>query len=273
MTTKAYAKVNLRLKVLGITDNNYHLLQMVNTKIALYDKIIIKKTKKSGVKVDMQGVLEQDNLVYKVANKMLNEFNLSLGLKIKIVKRIPIGAGLAGGSADAAAVINAIDKMYKLNLTIEEKRKIALPFGTDIVYCLENKLSLVEGIGEYIYHLNRNIKSDVLIINPSFSVLTKDIFKEYDEKYSFSKALKKKELEDLPLSKLLENDLESVVFEKYPVIKEIKESLIDKGYTYVMMSGSGPTLFALGKKKELKKIYIDVLSKYSDYNIYLIKTK
>ena len=114
MRTKAYAKVNLRLKVLGKNDNSYHLLQMVNTKIGLYDILNIKKTKKRVIDVLMDGVSQENNLIYKVACRMFELYNLPGGLKIKVIKNIPLAAGLAGGSADAAATINAINKMPKI---------------------------------------------------------------------------------------------------------------------------------------------------------------
>lgn len=271
MKIKAYAKINLRLKVLGITENAYHELQMINCKVNLYDTIILKKIKQEVIKVDMPYVKQEDNLVYKIVNKMFEKYQLPKGLSVKITKKIPIGAGLAGGSTDAAAVINAIDKMYKLNLSMEEKRNLALEFGTDIVYCLENKLYLVEGIGDKVYPLSRQLKSSILIINPNFSVLTKDIFKEYDEKCGFSPRINIDKLEKMSLLEMLENDLEKVVFEKYKEIKNLKTSLQEKGYKYISMSGSGATIFVLGSKKNLKDLYKDLKKEYEDYKIYLTK--
>ena len=271
MKIKAYAKINLRLKVLGTTTNSYHLLQMVNSKVGLYDEVIIKKIRQKTIDIDMPYVSKEDNLVYKVAFKMFNLFNLPGGIYIKIKKNIPIGAGLAGGSSDAATVINAINKMYKLNLKIDELRSIALDFGTDIVYCLENKLALVEGIGEKITILKRKIKSDILIINPNFSVLTKEIFTSFDENKIYSDKLTIDKIESLSIEELLENDLEKTTFRIYPDVKKLKESLKNNGFKNVLMTGTGATLFVLGNKKELKGLYKKYQKEYKDYNIYLTK--
>ncbi len=271
MKIKAYAKINLRLKVLGTTTNSYHLLQMVNSKVGLYDEVIIKKIRQKTIDIDMPYVSKEDNLVYKVALKMFNLFNLPGGIYIKIKKNIPIGAGLAGGSSDAAAVINAINKMYKLNLKIDELRSIALEFGTDIVYCLENKLALVEGIGEKITILKRKIKSDILIINPNFSVLTKEIFTSFDENKIYSDKLTIDKIESLSIEELLENDLEKTTFRLYPDVEKLKESLKNNGFKNVLMTGTGATLFVLGNKKELKGLYKKYQKEYKDYNIYLTK--
>lgn len=269
MKIKAYAKINLRLKVLGITDNSYHLLQMVNSKIGLYDGIIIKKVKEPIIDINMPYISKEDNLVYKVVKKMFEIYNLPNGIMIKIKKNIPIGAGLAGGSTDAASVMIAISKIYKLNISIEELRNIALEFGTDIVYCLENKLALVEGIGEKITTLDRKIKSDILIINPNINISTKEIFNLFDENKNYSSKLSKEEIENLPIEDLLSNDLEEITFSKYQDVREIKKELKEKKIENVLMTGSGSTVFVLGKKKELKKIYNEYKEK--GYYIYLTK--
>lgn len=271
MKVKAYAKINLRLKVLGITTNSYHLLQMVNCKVKLFDELILKKTKLKTIDVDMKEVKKEDNLVYKVASFMFEKYGLPGGIYIKVIKNIPIGAGLAGGSCDAAAVINTLNKMYNLKLTILEKREIALKFGTDIVYCLDDSLALVEGIGDRVSFLKRKIKDDVLIINPNFKLLTKDIFREYDLINNFSIADEKDVLEKKDIESLLENDLEKIVFNKYPEVKKIKEDLLSRNYPKVLMSGSGPTIFVLGNKKSLNKIYKEYKS--TRYNVVLTKIK
>ena len=253
MKTKAYAKINLRLKVLGITNNSYHLLQMVNSKIGLYDEIIIKKIKEPIIDINMPQISKEDNLVYKVVKKMFDIYNLPNGLMIRIKKNIPLGAGLAGGSTDAASVMLAINKMYKLNISVEKLRNIALEFGTDIVYCLENKLALVEGIGEKITILDRKIKSDILLINPNINISTQKIFNLFDENKNYSSELTKGDIENLPIEDLLSNDLEKTTFNEYPDVRKIKEELKEKEIENVLMTGTGSTVFVLGKKKELKR--------------------
>lgn len=273
MRVKAYAKINLRLKILGINHNQYHLLQMVNTKIDLYDSLEFKKIRNKEIIVDMPLVAKEHNLVYKVANKMFDKYNLPRGIYIKIEKKIPIGAGLGGGSTDAAKTIEVINKLYKLNLTKRKMTEIALEFGTDIVYCLENDLALVEGIGEKITLLKRKIKKAVLVINPNIFISAKDIYDLYDKDNTYSKMLSPTEIENMSINTLLENDLEKVVFKEYPEVKKIKDDLQTETSLPVLMSGSGSTIFVLGDKREIKRLYKLYKLKYRDYKIYITKTK
>lgn len=272
MLEKSYAKINLRLKVVGINDDNYHLLQMVNTKINFYDVLKFKKTKEKIINVYMKDVKQEENLVYRVASYMFNKYSLPGGLDIKIKKNIMIGAGLAGGSANAATTINAINKLYNLNLNIDEKREIASRFGTDIIYCLDNYPALVEGIGEKIKPFNISTKQNILIINPNIIIATKDIYNQYDALYKYSAPLDKEVLESLDLKKLLENDLEQVVFAKYPQILNLKKQVLEYS-SNVLMSGSGSTIYVIDELKTLKKIYKEIKKIYPEYKYVLTKTR
>ena len=272
MLEKSYAKINLRLKVVGINDDNYHLLQMVNTKINFYDVLKFKKTKEKIINVYMKDIKQEENLVYRVASYMFNKYSLPGGLDIKIKKNIMIGAGLAGGSANAATTINAINKLYNLNLNIDEKREIASRFGTDIIYCLDNYPALVEGIGEKIKPFNISTKQNILIINPNIKIATKDIYNQYDALYKYSAPLDKEVLESLDLKKLLENDLEQVVFAKYPQILNLKKQVLEYS-SNVLMSGSGSTIYVIDELKTLKKIYKEIKKIYPEYKYVLTKTR
>lgn len=272
MLEKSYAKINLRLKVVGINDDNYHLLQMVNTKINFYDVLKFKKTKEKIINVYMKDVKQEENLVYRVASYMFNKYSLPGGLDIKIKKNIMIGAGLAGGSANAATTINAINKLYNLNLNIDEKREIASRFGTDIIYCLDNYPALVEGIGEKIKPFNISTKQNILIINPNIKIATKDIYNQYDVLYKYSAPLDKEVLESLDLKELLENDLEQVVFAKYPQILNLKKQVLEYS-SNVLMSGSGSTIYVIDELKTLKKIYKEIKKIYPEYKYVLTKTR
>ena len=272
MLEKSYAKINLRLKVVGINDDNYHLLQMVNTKINFYDVLKFKKTKEKIINVYMKDVKQEENLVYRVASYMFNKYSLPGGLDIKIKKNIMIGAGLAGGSANAATTINAINKLYNLNLNIDEKREIASRFGTDIIYCLDNYPALVEGIGEKIKPFNISTKQNILIINPNIKIATKDIYNQYDALYKYSAPLDKEVLESLDLKKLLENDLEQVVFAKYPQILNLKKQVLEYS-SNVLMSGSGSTIYVIDELKTLKKIYKEIKKIYPEYKYVVTKTR
>ncbi len=273
MRLRAHAKINLRLKVLGINEQNYHLLQMINVKIGLYDEIIIKKIKKPKVIINMAGVVKEKNIVYLVAQRMLKKYQLPGGLYIKIKKKIPFGAGLGGGSTDAACVITAINELYKLKLSKEEQQNIALEFGTDIVYCLESNPCLVEGIGEKIIPFEKKIDKKILLINPNLIISTKEIYNLYDKAKNYSQGDSLAELYNMSLEDMLENDLEDTVFSQYPLIKKIKESIVRDTNLPVLMSGSGSTIFILGEQKELKKWYQVYKKEYPGYQIYLTYIK
>ena len=197
-----YAKINLALNVTNKSKpSSYHDLDMINFCINIKDSVSIKflndSTDKINVSCNKKDVpIDENNLVCKVINKFKRVYKVSFSCNVFINKNIPLQAGLAGGSSDAATVINAINKIYKLNLKITELRKIALEFGTDIVYCLENKLAVVGGIGEIITPIKKKIKSSVLVINPNISVLTKDVFKKFDENNDFSEELTIEEIEN-----------------------------------------------------------------------------
>ena len=151
MKYKAYAKINLRLNVLGKNEFNYHNLSMLNAKISLADELEIIESTKNEVEysVDSLNSLEND-ICLNVLNELIDEFKIKKRYHIYIKKNIPLGAGLGGGSSDVACIINAISELNKLNLTIEEKIKIGIKYGADVPYCLVNDISLVEGIGEKI---------------------------------------------------------------------------------------------------------------------------
>lgn len=272
MVVKSYAKINLRLKVTGINEKNYHLLQMINTKINFFDILRFKKTKNKELNIYMKEVKKEDNLIYKVADYMFNKYNLPGGLDISVKKNIMIGAGLAGGSTNAATTIHAIDKMYKLNLTIFEKREIASLFGADITYCLENNPAIVEGIGEQIIPFDYKYEKNILIVNPNIAVSTKEVFSKYDSCHNFSKPLSEKELSNLSLKDLLANDLETVVLEENNQIKDLKECLCQCS-PHVLMSGSGSTIYAIDKAKNLKEIAKKINTIYPEYICILTKIR
>lgn len=273
MKIKAHAKINLRLKVVGMNEQKYHLLQMVNAKICLHDTIIIKKLKQPKVVIDMLEIKQEDNIVYKVVENMFKTYLLPGGIYIKIKKKIPFGAGLAGGSTDAASIILAINKIYKLNLSKDQLQKEALKCGTDIVYCLENDICLVEGIGEQVQEFRKEVKQDILLINPNIVVSTKEIYELYDETKDYSKPLNLNQLQNLSYCDLLQNDLEKIVFEKYPIIKDLKEEIAKETKCPILMSGSGSTLFIMGKRKELKRWGKIYRKKYPKYQIHLTSIK
>lgn len=251
----ANAKINIRLNVLGKNENDYHNLSMINAKISLADEIeiTIGSENKVNYSVEELNHLEND-LCLNVLNEITTRFSIKEKYNIYIKKNIPMGAGLGGGSSDVACIINALDKIHNLNLTLEEKINIGIKYGADVPYCLIDNLALVEGIGEKLTLFDTKLRERVVVVYPNIFVSTKEVFKKV-KKYSDS--VDKKEIEKYILNKeyekILFNDLEEPSFELVPKLKQIKENLLRVGYT--IMSGSGSSMLVFIKDdKDLEKI-------------------
>lgn len=251
MKLKAYAKINIYLKVLGKNDN-YHNLKMINAKVNLYDTIKIKKCKKDQLIFKNNKLLNpnKDDLILRVLKFIKEKYNIKKSYKIIIKKRIPIQAGLGGGSSDVAEVIKFIINDNKISITTKELENILITFGSDIPYCLHNEICLVENIGDKITSLNnqfRYINKNILIINPNILVPTKEVFKKFDEMNIYIKE------ENIDLFKT--NDLENACFLVQPKVKEVRSYLDTIFKENLIMSGSGATYIALVDKNVSKKIY------------------
>ncbi|PAT02627.1 4-(cytidine 5'-diphospho)-2-C-methyl-D-erythritol kinase [Candidatus Izimaplasma bacterium ZiA1] len=265
---KAYAKINLFLNVVGKRVDGFHNLEMIMAPLKLHDEIRMKKIlDKKEIKISSNIEITKnthDNIVYKVAKFVLNEFEIKTGVDITIHKKIPMGAGLAGGSANAAAVLRGLNRLYKLNLSLEDMAKIGEKFGADIPFCIYNKLCIAKGKGEDLLFVNTKLKSKVILVYPDINVSTKQVFSKIDEEN-----LIKIKINDMSqgvynrnyelITRSLYNSLENVTFELYPKIKEIKHQLLDFGLKGVLMSGSGSTVFAIEnnrqKIKQVKEVY------------------
>lgn len=248
---KAYAKVNLRLKVVGKRPNGYHDLEMINISVDLSDSLSIKKNKSGDIIIRCNNPLlptDDNNIVHKVVKYIKETYQISDGFEIMIDKKIPIGAGLGGGSSDAAAMINWFNNEYRLNLSEDALIGLALKFGADVPYCLYGQPAIVTGIGKEINFIKLNLPKYLLLITPPINVSTKEIFNDYDRLIS-------KENSDLNYrtniykkqknNELMENDLMEVTFNKHPILEKMKRFLESLSKRKVMMSGSGPSLFCL----------------------------
>jgi 4-diphosphocytidyl-2C-methyl-D-erythritol kinase len=263
MKEKAYAKINLFLNVIGKRFDGYHDLEMVMAALDLHDVLTFKGIEENKVVVTSNQTItekEEDNIVYKVARLLKEEFNVARGVEIHIKKNIPVAAGLAGGSADAAAAFRGLNRLWKLNLTKEDMVKLSSNLGADIPFCIHNKLCIARGKGEELFFLEKHLNAHVLLVNPNFHVHTKEVFAKVKEEHltdkkitTMSNAIYNDNYE--LVVKELYNALEPISFDLAPEIREIKNFLIDEGLRAVLMSGSGPTVFALSKnKKKLKEI-------------------
>lgn len=249
----AYAKINLSLDVLRKRDDGYHELEMIMQQIELKDKIILKE-KNTGIELtctNKKVPTDSTNLVYK-AHKLLKEkFNINKGIKIHIEKNIPIAAGLAGGSSDAAQTLIGLNEIWSLGLTNKELMEIGVEIGADIPYCIMGGTALACGIGEKLTELTNFKDKIILLAKPDIDVSTGYVYGNLDIK-SIKNHPKTKELihaiiiDDVKfVAQNMKNVLENVTIKKHPIINDIKKQMIDCGALGSLMSGSGPTVFAI----------------------------
>ena len=253
---KALAKINLGLDVLRRREDGYHEVKMIMQTISLHDDLEIRriKTPEIQVKTNLYYLpTNENNLVYKAAKLLMDEFGIKEGVAIQLKKRIPVAAGMAGGSTDGAAVLWGMNQMYGLGLSRQELMERGVKLGADVPYCVQRGTALAEGIGERLSVLPSMPKCTILIAKPGISVSTKFVYEnlhandlkpeQHPDVDSMIEAMKEKNL-DL-LCERMGNVLETVTIPAYPVIQEIKEHMMTCGAAGAMMSGSGPTVFGI----------------------------
>lgn len=254
MKLKAYAKINLGLDVLRKREDGYHEVRMVMQMVNLYDRIELVKKKNPGIEVKTNLYYlptNQDNLVYKAANLLIEEFQIKEGIQIHLRKYIPVSAGMAGGSSDAAAVLFGMNRMFRLGLSLEELMKRGIKLGADIPYCIMRGTALSEGIGEKLTPLPSVPSCKVLIAKPAVSVSTRFVYENlklqelnsHPDIDGIIENIKKKDIRGM--AERLGNVLETVTIPAYPVIEDIKNVMKEQGALNALMSGSGPTVFGL----------------------------
>ena len=251
---EARGKINLTLDVLFKRPDGYHEVEMIMQNIALKDIIALEliSTRNIRIKTDCPELpCDKNNLVYQAAKLMMDEFQLDAGICITLNKNIPLAAGLAGGSADAAAVIVGINELFDLKRSQEELMTLGKRIGADVPFCIFGKTALARGIGEQITPLKPLSGFGVLLIKPPYSVSTKQVYnrlnvkniKQRPDTKSMVEHIRRQNMGDIA-SKLC-NVLEEVTFKLYPQLITIKNCLIQKGALGSLMSGSGPTVFGL----------------------------
>lgn len=270
ISLKAYAKINLGLDVLGTLPDGYHEVKMVMQSISLYDKVNIKKNDSGtiNVKTNLSYLpVNGDNLVYKAAYIMKEKYNIQDGFDIDLFKFIPVAAGMAGGSTDAAAVFKGINIMYNLNATEEELKELGVTIGADIPYCIMGGTALACGIGEKLTRLPGCPKCYFVIGKPYVNVSTKYVYENlvldestvHPDTDAIIDAISHANVAGIADN--LCNVLETVTVAKYPQIGEIKKVMIEKGALNSLMSGSGPTVFGIFTDYEKAKECNDYLRK------------
>lgn len=253
---KALAKINLGLDVLRRREDGYHEVKMIMQTIGLHDDLEIRKTKTPGIQVKTNLYYlptNENNLVYKAAKLLMDEFQIQDGVSIQLKKRIPVAAGMAGGSSDGATVLWGINQMYGLGLSMQALMERGVRLGADVPYCIQRGTALAEGIGEKLSVLPPMPKCTILIAKPGISVSTKFVYEnlhandlkpeQHPDVDSMIEAMRQKDLG--LLCSRMGNVLETVTIPAYPVINEIKRTMMDNGAIGSMMSGSGPTVFGI----------------------------
>ena len=253
LTLKAYAKINLALEVLGKRPDGYHEVAMIMQSVSLHDTLILSLQESDITLICDRPELPCDhsNLAYRAAELLRREVGVARGVKIELNKRIPLAAGLAGGSTDAAAVLKGLNRLWGLALSPVELEQLAARLGSDVPFCLWGGTSLATGRGEILTPLPDFAGHGVVLANPSLQVSTAWVYGNYrdaagNRRRDISSLRHSIEQPDFSaVADTLFNDLETVTVPAYPQVAEIQEQLLQAGAAGVLMSGSGPTVFAL----------------------------
>lgn len=257
---KSRAKINLSIDVLGKRKDGYHLVEMIMQTIDLYDVIKIRELSSDDIIIKSNSKdipLDETNIVYKAINLLRDKFNINKGIEVFLQKNIPIAAGMAGGSSNAAAILVGLNKLWSLNLSELDLQELGLNLGADVPFCISGKTALAKGIGEeltFVKGLPKDIS--ILICKPEIFVSTKDVYEGLDLNNIQIRPNNEKLLEYLKeedvssLAENMVNVLEGVTSNSYIEIKDIENTMMENGALGSMMSGSGPTVFGLYKNRE-----------------------
>ncbi|MGL6346668.1 4-(cytidine 5'-diphospho)-2-C-methyl-D-erythritol kinase [Agathobacter rectalis] len=279
ISLKALAKINLGLDVVRRREDGYHEVRMIMQTIQLYDRLDIKRTHEPGIQIQTNLSflpVNENNLIYKAAKLLMDEFSITDGVSVKLDKRIPVAAGMAGGSTDAAAMLIGVNRLFSLGLTKRQLMERGVQIGADVPYCIMRGTALAEGIGEALSPLPPMVKCPVLIAKPSISVSTKFVYQNlklddttiHPDIDRLIDDIKAKNLHDIAAH--MGNVLETVTIPNYPVIDEIKKHMLSNGALGAMMSGSGPTVFGLFDNEDTaKKAYKAMRSSHLARQVYL----
>lgn len=250
---KAPAKINLGLDIVGKLEDGYHELSMIMVSVDLNDYVTLSEIEGSDIIVESNNhrmPLNDKNDVFKAAQLVRERFSIKKGLLISLDKSIPICAGLGGGSTDAAAVIRGLNQLWQLDLTNEEMFTIGFEVGTDVPYCIEGGCAHVSGRGEVVRPLEETISSWVVLVKPDFGISTRTVFRDLDcqtisrvDIQALERAILSKNYGDM--IEYMGNSLEDVTIARKPLIQKIKDRMLKCGADVALMTGSGPTVFAL----------------------------
>ena len=256
---KAYAKINLGLDVLRRRPDGYHEVKMIMQTVDICDDLTFEKREEPGIGLRIEGAdlpADENNLVYRAAALLMEKRQLREGAVITLKKRIPIAAGMAGGSADAAAAMRGLNTLFEMGYTVEELKELGVTLGADIPYCIEGGTMLSEGIGEILTPLSDPPACHLVIAKPAIDVSTAFVYGHLQaDRLSFhpdidgmAAALAAGDLKGI--TDRMGNVLETVTVKAYPVIDRLKQLMCGLGAENALMSGSGPTVFGICKERE-----------------------
>jgi 4-diphosphocytidyl-2-C-methyl-D-erythritol kinase len=268
ISEKAPAKINLTLDALYKRVDGYHELEMVMTSVDLADRIDLLSIPGSAIRLESSsGLVPQDekNLAYMAASLLRQKMGVHRGVAIKIDKKVPVAAGLAGGSSDAAATLRGLNRLWGLGLTLRELAEIGAEIGSDVPYCVYGNTSLAQGRGELLRVLPAPPACWVVLAKPTQGVSTADVFGEFKMDKVETRPNTREMMEALyrqdyyEITKLLANILEPITMQMEPDVRRLKEKMIQFGADGVLMSGSGPTVFALVDRESRAKRLVNSL--------------
>lgn len=254
MRLRAFAKINLGLDILRKREDGYHEVRMIMQTIQMYDILEMRKVKKPGISLSVNYPYipsDERNLVYKAAKLLMDEFQVKEGVEIRLEKFIPVAAGMAGGSSDAAAALVGVNRLFKLGLSEKDLMERAVNIGADVPYCVMRGTALAEGIGEKLTRIAQVPDCFVLIGKPGINVSTKAAYEslqldQIQTHPDIDGMIRDIESGDLrAMTEKMENVFEPGIIGRYPVIGEIKALMEEHGALKAMMSGSGPTVFGI----------------------------
>ncbi|MGO3610957.1 MAG: 4-(cytidine 5'-diphospho)-2-C-methyl-D-erythritol kinase [Enterococcus sp.] len=276
---KAPAKINLGLYILGKRPDGLHELAMVMASIDQADRLYLEEIPENKIIIETNKAFlptDKKNHVYEALELVKERFNIDKGLRVKIHKEIPVAAGLGGGSTDSAAALRAVNRLWNLGLSIEELAALGAEVGSDVPYCVYGQTSLVEGFGEKVTPIAPMPQCWVVVVKPRMSVSTRTIFAKIvmEDLYHPDIEALVSAIEENDYQKMTENlgnSMEVVTIKKHPVIQQLKDRMLKYGADAAMMSGSGPTVYALCHKYSRAKHVLNALKGFCD-EVYLVRT-
>lgn len=276
---KAPAKINLGLDVLHKREDGYHELEMVMSSIDLADRLTFEKLPEDQIIIETNKAflpVDKRNNVYQAAAILKERYSISEGIKITIEKQIPVAAGLGGGSSDCAAALRGMNRLWNLDLSFAELVEMGLEVGTDVPYCLYGTTSFIQGKGEIVRPLIPMPQCWVILVKPRVSVSTRKIFQQVELKdlphpdmRALSQAILSEDYDEM--LRQMGNSLEATTIPKYPVVQQIKDRMMQYGADIALMTGSGPTVFALCRQHSRAQRIYNALKGFCD-EVYLVRT-